>query len=581
LNYLNSLRTTRFWLRLGQPNTIGLPLFVVCLMFTALLSFAFDAVRLQNVNPVWIPINATAITIVLIFAVPAVLVKQKRNPTGKNQPIFNIAILTLSFAFKNLLMIYAAEAFGVPDDANPYVRIIGGVFLGLGILIVYTNVVGSRLMREASLAELRINESKLRAYREVAIFQLEEESRLAATKTFNTLSPQLEDLVRRAQQSQDILALVNKLISFIKNELKPFSVALSTEATNLSLRSDVTTVGGSKEPEVRINSAKLIRVWISLLPVPFLFFLVSSFAIPSSNGLDVITASIVFLASLSVFKLIARMLPDVRTNQAFLLVTVVALLATVPSFYLYSQVPNQAGIAELVPVFYIIPALSIIAASQAYILDQRFSHTEVLLKSVVQELARENKIYQQKAWLASHGWYLLLHGLVQPALTAAAMRASEAKGNVGEVNSLILSDLQRALDSLRDPSTKVRNLDTSLSEIQSAWEDICTIKYDIDEHVMKRVVQDEVSQQVINEVLKEIVSNAVRHGNASNVEIRMSLELNASIRIVATNDGTKPTDAGSESVGSKMLEAFCLERSLLWNSETKKTEFKALIPIKI
>ena len=580
MNYLKSLQTTRFWLRLGQPNAIGLPLFIVCLMFAALLSFAFDAVRLQNIDTIWIPINLCAIVIVLIFAVPAVLAKQKRNLNGKNQPFFNIAVLGLSFGFKNLLMIYVAGWFGVSDEANPYVRFIGGIFLGTAILIIFTNIVGSRLMREASLAELRVNESKLRAYRDAVINQLEEDSRLAATKTFDALSPQLEDLVRRAKQSQDILALVNKLISFIKNELKPFSVTLSREATNLSLRADVPSVSGDAEPEVRINASKLIRIWLSLIPVPFLFFLVSSFAVPSTNGLDLITASIVFLVSLSVFKLMAKMIPDVSTTQAFVLVTVVSLLATLPSFYLYSQVPNQDGIPELLPVFYIIPAMSIIAASQAYILDQRFSHTEDLLKVVVQELARENKIYQQKAWLASHGWYLLLHGMVQPALTAASIRASEAKGTEGEVNSLILSDLQRALDSLRDPSTNRRNLDTSLSEIQSAWEDICTIKYNIGEDVTNRVLQDEISQQVINEVLKEVVSNAVRHGNASNVEILMSLELNSSIRILATNDGTKPTDDGSESVGSRMLEAFCLDRSLIWNSETNRTEFQALIPIK-
>jgi len=581
MNYLKSLQTTRFWLRLGQPNTIGLPLFIVCLMFAALLSFAFDAVRLQNIDTIWIPINLCAIVIVLIFAVPAVIAKQKRNPKGKNQPFFNIAILGLSFGFKNLLMIYVAGWFGVSDEANPYVRFIGGIFLGTAILIIFTNIVGSRLMREASLAELRVNESKLRAYRDAVINQLEEDSRLAATKTFDALSPQLEDLVRRAKQSQDILALVNKLISFIKNELKPFSVALSREATNLSLRADVPSVSGDAEPEVRINASKLIRIWLSLIPVPFLFFLVSSFAVPSTNGLDVITGSIVFLVSLSVFKLMAKMIPDVSTTQAFVLVTVVSLLATLPSFYLYSQVPNQDGIPELLPVFYIIPAMAIIAASQAYILDQRLSHTEDLLKGVVQELARENKIYQQKAWLASHGWYLLLHGMVQPALTAASIRASEAKGTEGEVNSLILSDLQRALDSLRDPSTNRRNLDTSLSEIQSAWEDICTIKYNIGEDVTKRVLQDEISQRVINEVLKEVVSNAVRHGNASNVEIQMSLELDSTIRILATNDGTKPTDDGSESVGSRMLEAFCLDRSLVWNSETNRTEFQALIPIKI
>jgi signal transduction histidine kinase len=160
------------------------------------------------------------------------------------------------------------------------------------------------------------------------------------------------------------------------------------------------------------------------------------------------------------------------------------------------------------------------------------------------------------------------------------MRASEAKEDLGRVNSLILSDLQRALDSLKEPWTNGRNLGTSLAEIQSAWEDICTITYEIDEDVTIQTSQDDISQRIINEVLKEIVSNAVRHGNASNVEIKVSLEGNA-LGVFASNDGSKPTFDGSESVGSRMLDAFCLERRLLWNNESKQTEFRALIPIKI
>lgn len=581
MNYLKSIRTTRFWLRLGQPNTIGLPIFVVSLAFTALLSFAFDAVRLQNINFIWIPINATAIAMVLLVAVPAVVIKRKMNPKGHNQQIFNIAIMSLCFATKNLLMIYVAESFGVPDDANPYVRFIGGIFLGLGILIIYTNVVGSRLMREASLAELRANESKLRAYRDAAVSQLEQESSLAATRTLNTLSPQLEELVRRAEKSEDILSLVNKLINYIKNELKPFSAALTAEATSLRSQVEAYSMQSAKEPEAKIQAPKLIRVSISLLPVPFLFYLVSSFAIPNVTGMDILTASVIFTLSLTFFKIMVKNFPDLSTNQAFTVTTGVALLSSLPSFYLFSQVPNQAGVPELLPAFYIVPALSVIAASQAYILDQRFSHTEDLLKSVVQELARENKIYQQKAWLASHSWYLLLHGLVQPALTAAAMRANESKDNIGQTNSLILSDLQRALNSLKQPLGKGQSVGASMSDVQSAWEDICSITYDVDQDVIDRTSGDEISMQVINEVLKEIVSNAVRHGNASNVAVTISLEGAGAIRVLASNDGTKPTDSNSESVGSRMLEAFCLERSLLWNNETKKTEFKALIPIKI
>lgn len=103
----------------------------------------------------------------------------------------------------------------------------------------------------------------------------------------------------------------------------------------------------------------------------------------------------------------------------------------------------------------------------------------------------------------------------------------------------------------------------------------------MDEAVVLKTTQDETSGQIVNEVMKEIVSNAVRHGNASNIGIKLSLDGLGNIVVLSTNDGTRPLAVIPESVGSRMLEAFCLERSLTWNNDTKQTEFKALIPIKM
>lgn len=581
MSYRDRIRDSRFWGRLGQPNAIGLPLLFVCLAFSALLSFTFDAVRLQNLSLAWFPINIVAIVLVLLFGTPVLLFKRKINHQGAQQPIFNILFMGISFAFKNLLMIYVAAAFGIADAADPATRFLGGFILGVSVLVIFTNVVGSRLQRESSLAQLRLSESQLRAYREVAVTQLEKESRLAAAKTLNALSPQLEELHNDAEQSKDVLALVNKMLSFIKNELRPFSSVLASEASNLTQSEKSKVDQRFQEPAILIETTNLIRIWLSLLPIPFILFLLGSFIIPSATGMDWLIASLVFGLTLSVFKLIARSLPGLTVPWAFIVTTLVALVSSLPSYFLICEIPQMGGIPELLPTFYIIPAWSVIAASQAYILDQNLSRVEQLLSRVVADLARENKLYQQKAWLAKHGWYLLLHGVVQPALTAAAMRATSSEGNKDQVRTQIMEDLQRAMDSFTKPWPKGQVLEYSVSEIQSTWEGICVIAFDVDQAVVLTTAQDETSRQIINEVMKEIVSNAVRHGNASNIRIKLSLDGLGNIVVLGTNDGTRPLAVIPESVGSRMLEAFCLERSLTWNSDTKQTEFKALIPIKL
>ncbi len=580
MNYIKSIGSTRYWTRLGLPNAIGFPLFFVSLAFTSLLSFAFDAVRLQNISLVWIPINITAIVWVLIFAVPVLIYKRKQNPHGANQPIFNSVFMSLCFGFKNLIMLNVTGIFGVDDPGDPGTRFIGGLLLGFSILTIFTNVVGSRLQRESSVSKLLSSESELRFFRSNVVTNLFAESRQAAEKSISSLTPQLELLQSRVAQSKEIVTLIDRILLFLRNELKPFEDRLSKDAKQLFENKGIDTNSAFQEPETKISTSNLVRVWITLLPIPFLFFFVGSFAVPTLNGWDVVISSMIFALSLAVLKYGLRAFPRLTASQAFLVSTIVALVSSVPSFFLISQVPNPDGLPDLLLVFYIIPAYSVIATSQAYILDQQLSRFEEELEQVVNQLTRENKLYQQKVWLASHRWYLLLHGVVQPALTAASMRANAISQDDIPIKDLILSDLQRALDSLNSRSDSDTSLELTFSEIQSAWIGLCQVSYEIDESVLQRVASDSVAQQVVNEVLKEVVSNAVRHGNASTAEIEMSIEQDCLIRLVVTNDGSRPLENGVISVGSRMLDAFCLERSLSWNSETQKTIFEANIPIK-
>jgi hypothetical protein len=579
VNYIKSIGSTRYWIRLGQPDAIGFPLFFVALAFTTLLSFAFDAVRLQNISLVWIPINITAIACVLLFAVPILIYKRKRNTSRARQPIFNSVFMSLCFGFKNLIMLNITGLFGVDDSGDPTTRFVGGLFLGFSILTIFTNIVGSRLQREASVAQLRSSESGLRFFRENAVSNLFTESRLAAAKSISSLTPQLELLQNRVAQSQKIVTQINRIISFLRDELKPFEQILSKDA-DLLVRNKLNQPDTAmQEPDSKVMTFNLIRVWITVLPIPFLLFLLGSFAIPLLNGLDIIVICLTFALTLTVLKYGLRALPDVTANQAFLVTTFVATLSSLPSFYLISQIPNPAGIPELLPVFFVIPALSVIATSQAYILDQRLSRIEEQLELVVAELTRENKLYQQKVWLASHRWYLLLHGVVQPALTAASMRASGTSQVDTEVQTLILGDLQRALDSLTDPRDLDSDMELGIAEIQSAWMGLCDIDCGVEAEVLNRVSANPIAIQVINEVSKEVISNAVRHGNASSAQIKISMDGDSNLKVAVANDGSEPVEDGVVSVGSRMLDSFCLDRSLTWDNETQMTTFTAIIPI--
>ena len=574
-----SLSSKRFWERLGHPNAIGRGLYMLAFVFIAMLSFAFDAVRLGNYTWLWIPANILGTAIALTPLIPALVIKRRKNKTGQQQPWFNIIFCSLFFGFKNLAMLFITPIFGIIEDGIPAFRFIGGLTIGFFVLALYANVVGNRLEREVSLAKLRETETDLLAFREAAFEQLEEESREAALNTSNVLSPQLENLQKSVAESKDIITLANRMRDFIRLELRPFSQKLALEAVTLSRETQAQDTYRDYEPMVKVNISKSIRVWNSILPVPIVIYLMSSFIVPNATAMDIMYVAALNVAMMFFAKLLTLRMSSIDVIPAFVVVTCIAFISGIPGYFLLSQIPKEAGVPELLPTFLIMHGWSVIAASQAHILDLKQSMIEKQLTIVVDELARENKLYQQKTWLARHGWYLLLHGVVQPALTSASIRVGSSKVLTSEIRDHVIEDLQRALDALQQGHSQNQPIELSVSEISSVWEGICEIEFTLTKEVREVAANNSVVSQVLNEILKEVISNGVRHGQATSIEVSVQLLNPNDLMVLVTNDGLKPTREKIESVGSRMLDAICLERTLNWNEATQRTEFKAVVPI--
>lgn len=575
----STARNNRFWKRLGHHKALSIPSFMLALAFTASLSFTFDAVRLSNFSWTWIPINLISVAGALLLIVPAVLLKAKRNVQGDNQPVFNLVIAGLYFGIKNVITLYITPLLGIPDEGVLFVRFFGGVVIGIAVLVIYTNIVGTRLERENSLNKLGEVESLLLDFREIAFDRLEEENLVAAQRAVKTLTPQIDELKRSVSQSKDIVSLANRLKAFIENDLRPLGSKLAEDAFQLSKLEPSKPSESAKEGELFVNISSSIRVWISFFPVPLTLIMISSYAIPEATLLDNLLASAAFGLTLALLKVLLRKMPEISVSRAFIAITVIALISAFPTYYLLALIPNPLGVSELMPVFYCLPGFAVLSASQAYILDQKQARAEARLNEVIRDLEFQNKIYEQKVWLTRHGWYLLLHGVVQPALTSAAIRASHFSDLTEETKSQILSDLERALDSLSKDKEERRSIEEHIAEIQSVWTGVCEVSSSVDVKVTALAESNPTLVRVLNEILKEVASNAVRHGNASKLDIKLTVASANSVRVHVANNGRKPNMDNASSVGSLMLEALCLSRSLEWNSNAKVTEFKAIVPV--
>jgi two-component sensor histidine kinase len=552
---------------------------MLALAFTVSLSFTFDAVRLSSFSLMWIPINVISVAGALLLIVPVVVYKAKKNVRGDKQPVFNLIVAGLYFGIKNVFTLYITPLLGIADEGMIATRFFGGVVIGIAVLVIYTNIVGTRLERENSLNKLGKAESLLLNFREIAFDRLEEENLVAAKRAVRALTPQIETLKQSVRQSEDIVSLANRLKAFIENDLRPLGAKLAQDAFELSKLESAKSSKMPEEGELFVNISSSIRVWVSFFPVPLTLMMISSYAIPDATLLDILLASAVFGVTLAFLKLLLKRLPEIPVSRAFIAITFIALISALPTYYLLAVIPNPLGVPELMPVFYCLPGFAVLSASQAYILDQKQARVEARLSEVIRDLEFQNKIYEQKVWLTRHGWYLLLHGVVQPALTSAAIRASHVTDLTEQTKSQILSDLERALESLSTNKQDIRSIEEHISEIQSVWKGVCEVSSSVDTKVITLAESNPTLVRVLNEILKEVASNAVRHGNASKLDIKLTVASATSVRVHVANNGRKPTLDNTSSVGSLMLEALCLSRSLEWNPKAKATEFKAIVPV--
>jgi len=197
----------------------------------------------------------------------------------------------------------------------------------------------------------------------------------------------------------------------------------------------------------------------------------------------------------------------------------------------------------------------------------------------VNQFSRENKLFEQKLWVAQHVWYTLLHGTVQSALTTAAIRAGGKNQLTASDQEAIVQDLNRAIVALRNPQAKDVIFENSLLELQQTWSGICSVETKVDPELLTALAGLADARLITNEVVKEAVSNAVKHGGATQATINLSLSADREILVNVSNNGAAPRPGAGAGIGTSIFDAVCLNYELTRDTSSELTQFQARIPL--
>jgi signal transduction histidine kinase len=153
-----------------------------------------------------------------------------------------------------------------------------------------------------------------------------------------------------------------------------------------------------------------------------------------------------------------------------------------------------------------------------------------------------------------------------------------------ETSQLVLRDFEQIRTTISSPPTSEIDLAAELAQLRETWRGVCDVKIQIDRFSSKLLELDSDAQMAVNEISKEVVSNAYRHGKASQVEILISKQSEQEILLSATNNGhtlaaRKKMNQPRRGIGSQMLDEIALEWSIKSDRVAQKTELRAIIAI--
>lgn len=569
---------SKLWQRLGLFEVWDRSMLVFALTVTALLSYAFDAVRLNSYSLAWLPVNGISFGGAVLLVVLLVRIAKAINLAPKYRASVNLAIASIAMGCKNVATLYLCETFGIQDSGSWAFRFVGGASIGVSILVMYSNLRGAKIERMLVMAELLEKEKALRGFRENITDIFAEEQEELTERTTAELLPRLLQLQEKVQLGSDSIGLAAEFEKMLSQDVKPLSASLANQANQLKLAVPSFNDIKPSKLDVRINLAKSIRPVSTGLLVFFGWWMLAQIVIPSATILDVGIATLIFQATLLLIQLLVRKVKRATVNQALLFTPWPGAIASVPSYLLFYQIPDENVKKFLLPTFLVVGGWACVSFTLAYILDRGRQAAEEKLTSLLNQFSRENKLFEQRLWIAQHVWYTLLHGSVQAALTAAAIRATGKTELTEQEQQAILGDLSRAIESLKNPQIESLSFDKTMNDLKQTWLGICEINVMVDQNVALAFNKNADAKLVCNEVIKEAVSNAVKHGQASNIEVTLQLNQQADILIQVKNDGQELRSVAGSGIGSKIFNAVCLEFGLSTDEQSKKTIFTAIVP---
>jgi len=207
------------------------------------------------------------------------------------------------------------------------------------------------------------------------------------------------------------------------------------------------------------------------------------------------------------------------------------------------------------------------------------------MRDITSELAEVNRDLRwslarinTESWEQNGRLSRALHGPVQSLLHARLLSLRRAldtdSASATEIESL-RTDLQRSLAAALAPSESPVVVENVLRDVSETWAGLAEVGWSIDDAAAALLADDPLCSEAVTDLATEAVSNSIRHGHATSVDVRIDMSDDNLLRLRVIDNGIA-TNNGLPGLGTVLLTRCTFDWSL---SRDEPTTLTARLPL--
>ena len=573
----------RLALLIGGKNALSRPVLIGLAVTGFILSFVY-ILRIPG-QSLLVSVLSTAvmsaISIVVLLVVRAIA-----NRDGWVRP--HPAVIIVGLAVASLIRSAATwidvgwHSAGQQLDSNPFGRATSSVIITVALGLIMA--ASAQLARERRQANdgLLAEQSRLQSLIETADAELIRSEVELRARAHSLLEPAVEEirgLISGEISEEAAFELAERIDVAVNDVVRPASreLALSPLVESRQIISEtprsVSLLKDRLDITRAIRPGWLMVAWCGVL-LPGVIVLGAQW-----RGVwrALLLAALAFLVIWALKVLWPRRLRNMPVALALVVLLIVyAALNVTFQFFLptgeqaisgsEAWVANvQAGVLIRVGLAMLVSILAILNL-RAEQIRVSLIETNAALEELVSRIKRET-------WLLHRSVSLAVHGTVQSALISTAMRLTAADRTPDTV-----ADARRRLEDALSALSTRQGIEVSvphaMTDLHGLWSPVVRFTSDISPEAVERLADDAGLSRCAIEICREATSNAIRHGGAGSVKIRIITNGDL-LEIRVVDDGDGPSSTTVAGLGSQMLDETCLR----WQLERRHDGGSELIAV--